>query len=553
MNEQIKNFLEVSKGIWSSLGNFQKASILAIGLLCVSGLSVVVYYGSQPQWHPLYTGVDHANMAKIRDVLMDENVPYRLKSGGNTIEVPVQFVTEMKLKVKSEGDIVIDASGADPLDYINNIPMGMAQEEKKIAWLKAQQLNLESQINQMPKIIGSDVSLNIPKRRPFEKMKESTASVMLNIRQGDYVSPSQVESIRHLVSSAVHNLNSNNVTVVDSNGRLLARLSTDSASKGAVIEDSRREMKARLEHHLQTKVQDILAPAVGGLAKVVAKVDVALDFQNEKRTVEEFKKEESVATKEEVTTEVTNSGVLSQSQGAVGTAGNKAVKIAVSNPDAAPGGGGGNNLSRNVSIKTYDIPKTVSVILKDGAEVKKISVAVNIASPAEGEWGAQQLAKFEELVKNAVGWVNDASTNRMDSVSIIETKFNLPEAVAPAAPAIGEMVDQVDHYMDTNIARNIMGGLLLVALLIFYKKIFSSDKIESQDIVTGGAGAGNEVFDSEGNQVNAIGTMAEEAELALMEGEFDAEMEALKEATNSHPQSIATVIENWVLKEPSNG
>ena len=283
MNEQIKNFLEVAKGIWGSLGNFQKASILAIGLICTVGIGLVVYYGSQPQWHPLYTGVDHANMAKIRDVLVDENMPYKLRDGGRTIEVPVQHVSEMKLKVQEQEGIVVDSNAIDPLDYIYGLNMGMGENEKKIAWLKAQQKNLENQISQMPKVKAAKVTLNIPKRRPFEELKESTATVMLNVRGGDYIGSTQVASVQHLVASAVHNLNHNNVTVVDSNGRLLARPNNDEAARGAMVEDRRREMQAKLEHHLQSKVQDILAPAVGGLNKVVAKIDVSLSFQKEEK------------------------------------------------------------------------------------------------------------------------------------------------------------------------------------------------------------------------------------------------------------------------------
>lgn len=548
MNEQIKNFLEVAKGIWGSLGNFQKASILAIGLICTVGIGLVVYYGSQPQWHPLYTGVDHANMAKIRDVLVDENMPYKLRDGGRTIEVPVQHVSEMKLKVQEQEGIVVDSNAIDPLDYIYGLNMGMGENEKKIAWLKAQQKNLENQISQMPKVKAAKVTLNIPKRRPFEELKESTATVMLNVRGGDYIGSTQVASVQHLVASAVHNLNHNNVTVVDSNGRLLARPNNDEAARGAMVEDRRREMQAKLEHHLQSKVQDILAPAVGGLNKVVAKIDVSLSFQKEEKRIEEFKKEESVPRSQEITKEITENGTQAQTSGAVGTAGNRAVKVSVANPDAAEAGGGnGNKLEKSISKMVYEIPNTVSVILKDGAEINKISVAVNVASPAKGEWGATQLSKFEELVKSAVGYVNDVTAGRVDSITVVETKFNNPEALTVDASSIDDVVEQVDYYMDTNIARNVMGGLLLVALLIFYKKIFSSEKIESQDIV----GSSGEAIQGEVVNGNSIGIeeMGNEAEMAMLEAQLDKEMEAIREATNTHPQSIATVIENWVMKE----
>ena len=71
--------------------------------------------------------------------------------------------------------------------------------------------------------------------------------------------------------------------------------------------------------------------------------------------------------------------------------------------------------------------------------------------------------------------------------------------------------------------------------------------MKSQDIV----GSSGEAIQGEVVNGNSIGIeeMGNEAEMAMLEAQLDKEMEAIREATNTHPQSIATVIENWVMKE----
>lgn len=543
MNEQVKNFWEVCKGIWSSLGTFQKTSILIIGLFCVSGLGAVIYYGSQPEWHTLFTGVDAENMNKIQNVLREENIPTQLKDNGKTIQVPAKYASDMRLKILADPTIIVNAESKDPFDYINDMPIGMAHQEKKIAYIRAQEKNLERQINRMPLVIGSSVTLNIPERRAFQAEKKPSASVMLKVRMGDYVNPDQIESIRHLIAGAVNGLESGKVTVVDSNGRLLARSLDGDDMKSSMKEKNRREMKANLENYFRHKVEYILAPAVGGVEKVVAMVDVDLEFQQEERKIEKFDSDSKVVVSEKTISEKTAGAGNSSSTGEAGTAANKAVKISVSNPEAGTTSKTSSDLSRDITEKTVEVPKTVSFILKDGAEIKKISVAVNIASPDEKPWEAAQLSQFENLVKNAVGFVeSDPVSGRTDSVTVVQNKFNIPVKTEVAPPAIETVVEKVDHYMGTSLVKNILGGVLLLALFIFYRKIFAAEKIESQEISSEDIEA--EFIEDELARAEKI---AKEAEIALLEAEMSKEMEAIKGATQKEPQAIASVIEQWVM------
>lgn len=545
MNEQIKNFWEVSKGIWASLGTFQKVSILIIGLFCFSGLGAVIYYGSQPEWHTLFTGVDAENMNKIQNVLREENVPTKLKDNGKTIQVPAKYASDMRLKVLADPTIIVNSESKDPFDYINDMPIGMAHQEKKIAYIRAQEKNLERQINRMPKVIGSSVTLNVPERRAFQAEKKPSASVMLKVRNGDYINPDQIESIRHLISGAVNGMESGKVTVVDSNGRLLARSHDGTEMKSSLKEKNRREMKANLESYYRHKVEHILAPAVGGIDNVVAMVDVDLEFQVEETTTEKFDSNSKVTIDEKTITEKTAGPGNVSTSGAPGVTTNATKIVKVGNPEGLAVNQSSSDVSRQITETKVIVPKVVSHILKDGATIKKISVAVNVAESKDKKWTTEERADFENLVKSAVGFVDSAAVDgRKDSVVVVPSTFNLPVKAEEKPPVIETVVGQVDHYMSTPLVKNILGGILLLALFIFYKKIFAAEKIESHEITSEDMEA--EFIEDE---VARAEKLAKEAELALLEAEMSKEMEAIKGASAKEPQVIAGVIEQWVMSK----
>jgi len=68
------------------------------------------------------------------------------------------------------------------------------------------------------------VHIVTPKDSLFvEEQKKPTASVLVKTRSGMTLGPSQVESIIHLVASAVEGLEPSSVTVVDQAGKLLSK------------------------------------------------------------------------------------------------------------------------------------------------------------------------------------------------------------------------------------------------------------------------------------------------------------------------------------------
>ncbi|NQZ59957.1 MAG: hypothetical protein HRT88_21095, partial [Lentisphaeraceae bacterium] len=196
---------------------------------------------------------------------------------------------------------------------------------------------------------------------------------------------------------------------------------------------------------------------------------------------------------------------------------------------------------------TNYIPKTTSVVYKEGSIIRSISVAVNIASRTDKPWGATKLKEFESLISSAVGLVKDNAMGRIDVVKVVENEFEeVVKTEEVQKVVIEDVMDKVDMYLDKPFVKNIMGALLLIILLLFYKKIFAAEKIESQDVTVTDAGTG-QIFTEESAEQSEL---LREAEVARIEAQkASEEMAMLKEATEHEPQSIAAVIESWVMKE----
>ncbi len=90
--------------------------------------------------------------------------------------------------------------------------------------------------------------------------QNSTAAVFLNVKPGYTISQSTVAAITHMVSGGVEGLTSSNVTVIDSQGRLLSSESDQTMAGGAGTVQDYRE---RVERNLEDKVEEMLTAVLG--------------------------------------------------------------------------------------------------------------------------------------------------------------------------------------------------------------------------------------------------------------------------------------------------
>ena len=145
----------------------------------------------------------------------------------------------------------------------------------------------------MDVVDSARVSVVIPEQRLFlEQQKPSTASVLLRLRPGATLGQNQVKSIIHLVSHSVDGLQPEDVTVVDTSGRILSDMIADSMilyphDGSSSVTSVQRELERQRERELESKAR-LMLEQVFGPGKVVVRVKVDLDFDKRTRSLVEY-------------------------------------------------------------------------------------------------------------------------------------------------------------------------------------------------------------------------------------------------------------------------
>lgn len=221
------------------------------------------------------------DIGSVLDFLENEGYKYRLS--GNTISVDVKDYNEITEKMLRKG-IALPQEKTDEGDQIimSDTGFGVSQRMENERIKHGREVQLARAIERIDGVQHATVLLAIPKENVFAREKSRpSAAVVVTLKQNAYLTPENVNSIRFLVSSSVHNLMSKDVSVTDQQGRQLsAEVKTDTAENKLQREFEIRTMR---EAQYRDKLDTILAPMLG-LGNYSSEVDVTLDTTVQEET-----------------------------------------------------------------------------------------------------------------------------------------------------------------------------------------------------------------------------------------------------------------------------
>jgi flagellar M-ring protein FliF len=247
--------------------------------------------------------------------------------------------------------------------------------------------------------------------------------VVLKLRAGKWLSPNQVNGIIHLVSSSVPRLLPENVTVVDSDGKLLSG-PKEQSNFGAPSSDQ-LEYQAKVERTLENRVKSMLEQALGP-DKAIVRLSCALNFRQHEKTEERFYPENQVVRSEQLFNEKTTEPEPIP-QGVPGVRSNQPQP----NPENKVTGVN-TTFEKQDRTVNYEIGKITSHILEPVGELQRISVAVlvdgtykRIEKAGGGiDWQYvprtnEEIQKLENICKRAVNF----DPERGDKVEVVNIPF----------------------------------------------------------------------------------------------------------------------------------
>jgi flagellar M-ring protein FliF len=423
----MRQFLLQLKTLFQNLSPGKRITIFILIFVTLAGFSLLMMWTGRADFQPLYTKLDPEDAGLILSRLKEQKMPYRISGNGNTILIPQERIYETRINLASEG---LPQGGHVGFEVFDNTKLGMTEFAQNVNYQRALQGELARTINRFSEIESSRVHIVMPEKSLFiEDEEPATASVVLKLRPGKWLSQNQVSGIIHLVSSSVPRLAPENVTVVDSNSKLLSGVKEQSRL-GALSSDQ-LEYQARMERTLENRIKTMLEKALGP-DKAIVRVSCALDFKQQEKTEERFYPDNRVVRSEKLFNEKTREPeAIPQGVPVIRS------NLPKENPENTDTAVNTTFEKQDRTVK-YEIGKITSHILEPVGEMKRISVAVLVDGgykriEKEGEtpeWQyiprtPEEMRKLENICKRAV----DFDPERGDKVEVVNIPFETTKLI----------------------------------------------------------------------------------------------------------------------------
>lgn len=425
---------------WKELDSQIKRRNLMIVVVSGLVLSGLLYIAFRPQYTTVFSGLTLSDSAEITSVLGAGGISSRLEGAGSAIAVPKRDADRARLAAASAG---LPKTGSVGYDMINQGSLTMTESERTLQ----QQLLLEQQLTlTLQKISGvreAAVKLVVPKTEIFldpNRQTVPTASVWV---KAEGLDSSQVAGIVHLVARAVPNLEPDNVTVVNQEGRVLTADGIGANSGSSDQQAMQQTLQTELERSIGT-----LLGQVFGEDNVAVRVKAELDF--DQRSSETVRWSAPDGGEEGLISHLEDMSEYYTSQGG-GAAGQ---------PGTGSNGGSyqtgedseTSTLSENRQrVIDYELDQIREQIIYAPGAIKRLSVSVIVNTPDLGA----ETDKVQAAVQAAIGY--DAT--RFDLVSIQALSF------VESEPSTGDVDVPQSWYASLPVQIG-LGALLAVVIML---------------------------------------------------------------------------------------
>ncbi|MCL1816299.1 MAG: flagellar M-ring protein FliF [Clostridiales bacterium] len=283
MNAFFRNALAQTKEFFTKLSRKEK---IRLGVLATLILAFSITLGvtlSRVNYAVLYSNLPPEEAGQILVALEEMGVLVKTQ-GSDTILVPSERVGEIRMRLEAEGF----NSGELPTDLIDKATgfASTAQDRDTYNQLQLQSY-LRKGIKRMDKISDCLVLLNLQKESVFAlnpNVKPSSASVLLELKEGGLLSDSEAYAVGRFVAMTVPGLTMENISIVDSRMNRynldLDSIVAQQTSDNTADFDYQVALRERIAGGIEKQVINLLSP-VFGEGHVQAAVSLALVFDKE--------------------------------------------------------------------------------------------------------------------------------------------------------------------------------------------------------------------------------------------------------------------------------
>jgi flagellar M-ring protein FliF len=539
--------------------------LMIAGAACVAIVVALLMWARSPDYRVLYSNLSDADGGRIMSELDARGVPYRFTQGGQALLVPGDQVHGLRLQLAEQG---LPRGGNVGFELMDDQAFGISQFAEQVNYQRGLEGELSRSMESLGPVERARVHLALARQSVFVRDREpAKASVILTLHPGRLLSDGQVSAIVHMVASSVPELNAEDVTVVDQNGRLL---STQTAGRHD-LDGSQLEYIEEVERSFQRRIENILVPILGR-DNVRAQVAAQIDFSRREETAERYgpnqpPNEAAIRSRQG---SVAYNGDEGLAQGIPGALSNTPPGTAPSpielpegeegvDPEAQQAALQAINSLRQDEVINYEVDRSVSHVQHRLGQVQRLTAAVvvNYRDDIDEEGEAVrvpltelELAQIERLVRQAMGF----STARGDEIEVVNSRFSVES----------DEIHQLEwwqspevHALALNIGRYLLVGL--AALLLYLLILRPLIKRHTQAPVT--TTAPGSTLQVQVGDDDAEGSAAKEADKAVEDtyeaprkrrrkaSEYEQNLSDLREMAQEDPRMVAMIVRSWMSKE----
>lgn len=457
----------------------QKKIWLVTGAVVVfATILAFTWYTGRPDWRVLFSGLESKDVQTVTQELAAAGIPFQATADGTGVQVPADLLDKSRMEVAAKGMPQTGRLGFELFDKPNWVG---SEFDERVNYQRALEGELEHTIATLGAVRSARVHLVLPQASLFlADEKVAKASVVLKLKKTT-LTAEQTEAIRNLVAGAVENLNAEQVTLVDADGRVNLQAKGRTPADG----DGEQIMEAKLIAMLEP---------LAGTGNVRATVNVRYEQGSEERTDEIYDPALTATLSVQKSEQV--SGSTSRAQGVPGTASNTPAAAPVgavqgSSQAAAPGvppllqsketlpifpQNGGTTQNLKEESGTYAVTKHLVHMEEGPGRVKRITAAVvvndrmmleGIGKSEHAVWKArtaEEMHRLEALAQAAVGF----DERRGDQVVMENVSFtsNAPEL---KVTGVEKIMEEAKGILGTQpgVLKTGMIGLLGVLVICF--------------------------------------------------------------------------------------
>ena len=209
------------------IGGFSILFVLLVGLLVYSSLKAE----DKKLNYTIASNLTKSEVMLASDELEASGIQFAVSGTGNslTLKTSKEFINIAKIKLVTSEAATSKHVG---WEIFEKSSLGTTNFENKVKYLRALEGELSRSLESLSGVLKANVKIAIPKDTIFtEKKSDTTASIMVSLKPGVFLTQKQIEGIKNFIASAIPDLKHENIQLIDQDGSLMQQSEEDANNK----------------------------------------------------------------------------------------------------------------------------------------------------------------------------------------------------------------------------------------------------------------------------------------------------------------------------------